>query len=184
MSLDAAGSAPPLAALVAAALAGAALSLIFAVLTQYLLTNQVATGLALTMFGLGLTAMFGKPYEGVKAPSMPGGPLGINWVIWLGLILVPVIWLVLNRTRPGLILRGVGENHDAAHALGYKVRAVGLSVTMGLMNFVNLAHGAFAMLGGYVTALLVGRAEVPFLATLPLAFAAAAGAATPSSSPS
>lgn len=114
----------PLVGFVAGAVAGAALSLIFAGLTQYLLTNQVATGLALTMFGLGLTAMFGKPYEGVKAPSMASGPLGINWVIWLGLILVPVIWLVLNRTRPGLILRGVGENHDAAHALGYKVRGV------------------------------------------------------------
>ena len=106
------------------ALAGAALSMIFAVLTQYLLTNQVATGLALTLFGLGLTAMFGKPYEGVKAPTMPGGPLGINWVIWAGLALVPLISLALNRTRPGLILRAVGENHDAAHALGYTVRAV------------------------------------------------------------
>lgn len=58
------------------------------------------------------------------------------------------------------------------------VLAMGLSVTMGLMNFVNLAHGAFAMLGGYVTALLMNRAGVPFLATLPLAFAipAAVGA--------
>ena len=130
----------PMVGFVAGALAGAALSLIFAVLTQYLLTNQVATGLALTMFGLGLTAMFGKPYEGVKAPSMPGGLLGINWVIWLGLILVPVIWLVLNRTRPGLILRGVGENHDAAHALGYKVRGVRMAaIAIG---------GALAGIGG------------------------------------
>ena len=130
----------PMVGFVAGALAGAALSLIFAVLTQYLLTNQVATGLALTMFGLGLTAMFGKPYEGVKAPSMPGGLLGINWVIWLGLVLVPVIWLVLNRTRPGLILRGVGENHDAAHALGYKVRGVRMAaIAIG---------GALAGIGG------------------------------------
>jgi branched-chain amino acid transport system permease protein len=50
------------------------------------------------------------------------------------------------------------------------VLAVGLSVTLGLMNFVNLAHGAFAMAGGYVTVLLMDRAGVPFLATLPLAF--------------
>ena len=50
------------------------------------------------------------------------------------------------------------------------VLACGLSVTLGLMNFINLAHGAFAMLGGYVTALLMNRAGVPFLATLPLAF--------------
>ena len=58
------------------------------------------------------------------------------------------------------------------------VLAVGLSVTMGLMNVVNLAHGVFAMLGGYLTAGLMARAGVPFLATLPLAFAitAAVGA--------
>ena len=63
-----------------------------------------------------------------------------NWVIWLGLALVPVIWLVLNRTRPGLVLRGVGENHDAAHALGYKVRGVRVAaIAIG---------GALAGLGG------------------------------------
>lgn len=51
------------------------------------------------------------------------------------------------------------------------VLACGLAVTLGLMNFVNLAHGAFAMAGGYVTAVLSSRYAVPFLATLPLAFA-------------
>lgn len=54
------------------------------------------------------------------------------------------------------------------------VLAVGLSVTLGLMNFVNLAHGAFAMLGGYVTVIAMQRFGVPFLATLPLAFLIAA----------
>ncbi|HEX5394469.1 MAG TPA: branched-chain amino acid ABC transporter permease [Rhodocyclaceae bacterium] len=52
--------------------------------------------------------------------------------------------------------------------------SVGLSVTLGLMNFVNLAHGAFAMLGGYVCVILLNQAGVPFLATLPLATAATA----------
>lgn len=52
--------------------------------------------------------------------------------------------------------------------------SIGLSVTMGLMNFVNLAHGAFAMLGGYVAVVLMNRAGVPFLAALPLAFLGAA----------
>jgi branched-chain amino acid transport system permease protein len=50
------------------------------------------------------------------------------------------------------------------------VLSCGLSVTLGLMNFINLAHGAFAMLGGYVAALLMSHAGVPFLATLPIAF--------------
>src|SRR5213083_2252294 len=54
------------------------------------------------------------------------------------------------------------------------VISIGLSVTMGLMNFVNLAHGAFAMLGGYACVMLMTRAGVPFLATLPIAFVVAA----------
>ena len=54
--------------------------------------------------------------------------------------------------------------------------SIGLSVTMGLMNFVNLAHGAFAMLGGYACVLLMTRAGLPFLATLPVAFVVAAAA--------
>lgn len=54
------------------------------------------------------------------------------------------------------------------------VISIGLSVTMGLMNFINLAHGAFAMLGGYVCTMAMARIGVPFLATLPLAFLAAA----------
>ena len=54
------------------------------------------------------------------------------------------------------------------------VLAVGLAVTMGLMNFINLAHGAFAMAGGYITVLLMQRLDVPFLVSLPLAFAGAA----------
>lgn len=54
------------------------------------------------------------------------------------------------------------------------ILAVGLAVTMGLMNFINLAHGAFAMVGGYITVLLMQRLDVPFLACLPIAFAGAA----------
>ena len=112
----------PLAGFVAAGLAGAAIAMLFALLTQFLLANQVASGLALTLFGLGLAALFGKPLEGIKAPPMMAGPWGINWIVWLGIAMVPAVWWFLNRSRPGLILRGVGENHDAAHALGYSVR--------------------------------------------------------------
>jgi branched-chain amino acid transport system permease protein len=54
------------------------------------------------------------------------------------------------------------------------ILAVGLSVTMGLMNFINLAHGAFAMVGGYLTVVLMQRLDVPFLLCLPMAFAATA----------
>jgi len=63
-----------------------------------------------------------------------------------------------------LLLDGV------AYGMLLFVLSCGLAVTLGLMNFINLAHGAFAMLGGYVTALLMNRAGVPFLTTLPAAF--------------
>lgn len=136
------------------ALGGAALSLVFAVLTQYLLANQVATGLALTLFGLGFSALIGQNYVGQKPPMMPKldfGPLSdIPWIgtmflrhdlmVYLALLAVPLLWWALNHTRAGLVLRAVGENHDAAHSLGYKVVRIRLAaIAFG---------GAMAGLGG------------------------------------
>jgi branched-chain amino acid transport system permease protein len=72
------------------------------------------------------------------------------------------------RNLAGVIFDGV------AYGSLLFIISIGLSVTMGLMNFINLAHGAFAMLGGYVCVLLMARAGVPFLATLPAAFVVAA----------
>ena len=60
--------------------------------------------------------------------------------------------------------------NGVAYGMLLFIMSVGLSVTMGMMNFVNLAHGAFAMLGGYACVMLMTRAGVPFLATLPVAF--------------
>ncbi len=138
----------------AAAAGGAALSLLFGLLTQYLLSNQVATGLALTLFGLGLSSLIGKPYEGIKSPTLQKldlGPLGDlpivgpilfghDPMVYVSLLLVLGVWWGLKHTRAGLILRAVGENHDAAHALGYKV----VRVRMAAIAF----GGASAGLGG------------------------------------
>ncbi|MBV0913870.1 ABC transporter permease [Anianabacter salinae] len=123
---------------VAAALGSALLSMIFAVLTQLFLSNQVATGLALTLFGLGLSSLLGQGYVGIKPPSTPKmdlGPLSDlpvlgrilfshDLVVYFSLALVLAVWAFLKFTRAGLILRAVGESHDAAHALGYKVVAI------------------------------------------------------------
>jgi branched-chain amino acid transport system permease protein len=75
---------------------------------------------------------------------------------------------IVISSLPGVLFDGV-----AYGSLLFLI-SIGLSVTMGLMNFVNLAHGAFAMLGGYVAVVLMNRAGVPFLAALPLAFLGAA----------
>jgi len=101
----------------------------------------VATGLALTLFGLGISAMIGQAYRGVKPPATAKlnlGPLGDipvlgrmvfshDWVVYFALVLVAGVWAFLKYTRGGLILRAVGENHDAAHALGYKVVRIRLA---------------------------------------------------------
>ncbi len=114
---------------------GAALALVFGILTQILLSNQVATGLALTLFGLGLSALIGGGYLMVRPPSVGElhlGPLadipGLGTmffrhdvIVYLSLALVVCVWAFLRYSRWGLILRAVGESHDAAHALGYKV---------------------------------------------------------------
>ena len=137
-----------------AAVVGAALSMIFAVLTQLLLSNQVATGLALTLFGLGFASLLGQAYVGKSAPSFPDwhipglseipvvGPILFKHdpMVYVSLLLVIAVWFFLNRTRAGLILRAVGESHDSAHALGYKVvRVRMLAIAFG---------GACAGLGG------------------------------------
>ena len=147
-------SGSPYLGFLAAAAGGAGLSLLFAFLTQIALANQVASGLALTLFGLGLSALIGQSYVGIKPPRMPDvefGPLadipvlgpilfGHDAMLYVGLLLVALIWYVLKRTRLGLVLKAVGENHDAAHALGYKVvRLRVLAIMFG---------GACAGLGG------------------------------------
>ena len=144
----------PFLGFIGGALGAAALSFVFAVLTQYLLTNQVATGLALTLFGLGLSSLIGQGYVGIKPPAtgtVPLGPLadipflgkvifGHDWVVYLSVAVVACVWWTLKVTRAGLILRAVGESHDAAHALGYKVTRIRIMAI--------LFGGAMAGMGG------------------------------------
>jgi len=139
---------------VGGALGGAALSLLFALLTQVFLANQVASGLALTLFGLGLSSLLGQSFVGIRPPAtgvVPFGPLADipflgrvlfshDWVVYMSVVAVAATWWVLKATRTGLILRAVGESHDAAHALGYKVRRIRV--------LAILFGGAMAGLGG------------------------------------
>ena len=124
-------------ALAAAMVGGAVMALLFGVLTLTLRANQVASGLALTMFGLGLSALWGQGYSGLSAPAFPRLSLplltdlplvgkllfGQDGLIYLSFAMVVAVAWVLERTRFGLILRAIGENHDAAHAIGYPVIA-------------------------------------------------------------
>jgi ABC-type uncharacterized transport system permease subunit len=148
----------PIIGVLAAILAGMAMASLFALVTLIFVANQVASGLALTLFGLGLSALIGDRYV-----SVPG--LGLNRIHIPGLTDIPFVgpmvfgedplaygaialtvgvgWF-LFRTRAGLIVRAAGDNHGSAHALGYNViRVRFLSVLFG---------GACAGLaGGYLS---------------------------------
>ena len=150
----------PFLGFIGAAIGGAALSMVFGVLTQYLMSNQVATGLALTLFGLGLSSLIGSEYLLLRPPSVGDvnfGPLADipvigrilfqhDLMVYVSLAIIAGVWVFLKYTRAGLILRAVGESHDAAHALGYKVIRVRLmAIAFG---------GACAGLGGAYLSLI------------------------------
>ncbi|KNX42054.1 Branched-chain amino acid transport system / permease component [Roseovarius tolerans] len=153
-------SGSPAIGFVAAAGGGAVLALLFALLTQVALANQVASGLALTLFGLGLSSLLGQGYVGIKPPPVAKLDIPLlgdipflgrvlfshDLMVYLGLALVGLIWWVLKYSRAGLILRAVGENHDAAHALGYKVVRIRVAAI--------LFGGACAGLGGAYISLI------------------------------
>ncbi|MBL8385316.1 MAG: ABC transporter permease [Burkholderiales bacterium] len=128
----------PVAGLAAGALAGVLFSLIFSALAIGLATNQYATGLALTLFGAGLSAFAGLAYVGKSVPfkstfEVPGLSalpfLGtaffkLHPMVYLALALTGLVAWVLARTRAGLVIRAVGESPESAHAIGYPVRLI------------------------------------------------------------
>ena len=117
---------------------GIAIALLFAWLTQTLVTNQVATGLALTLFGLGLAGMIGENFTGlpgvklanVRIPMLTDlpfvGPVafGQDPLVYASIAITVLVAWTLARTRIGLVIRATGGNHHSAHALGYPVIAV------------------------------------------------------------
>jgi ABC-type uncharacterized transport system permease subunit len=150
--------------ILAAMAAGAAMAALFGFLTLVLVANQVATGLALTLLGIGLSGLIGIPFAGVQGVDVPNiripllsdipfvGPLLFSHdpVVYLAVALAIAVSWFLFRTRAGLVLRAVGDNHGSAHALGYSVvRVRFLAVLFG---------GACAGLGGaYLSIVYAGQ---------------------------
>lgn len=138
----------------AGALAGMAMAFIFGVLTLTLAANQVATGLALTIFGLGLSALIGAGFIGIAVDPLPKlalpgisdlpvvGPLlfGHDALVYLSVAALAGVAWFLKKTRAGMILRAVGESDISAHSIGYNVIAVRYRAV--------LFGGAMAGLGG------------------------------------
>ena len=157
----------------AGALAGAALSLIFALIALTLRANQVATGLALSLFGIGVAAFVGRPYmsvviEGIKPLTLPGisdlpivGNLifGHNPLVYVSIALCVAVQAFLYRTRAGLVLRAVGEAPQSAHAIGYPVLAIRYAAVLfgGACAGVAGAFLAVAYTPSWVEGMTAGR---------------------------
>jgi simple sugar transport system permease protein len=124
---------------VLAAIAGGMIAAaLFGVITLVFVANQVASGLALTLFGLGVSGMLGAAYVGrpgvrlaaLDLPVLSDLPLvgrlvfGLDAITYIGIALAIGVWFFLFHSRGGLVLRAVGDSHSSAHALGYKVLRV------------------------------------------------------------
>ncbi len=130
----------------AALLAGAAMAGLFALLTLTFQANQVAAGLALTIFGLGASAYIGLDYTSVALTGMQPLLFSLDPLIYLSFLLFAGVSWFLYRTKAGLVLRGIGEAPASAHAIGYPVIPIRyLAVIFG---------GAMAGLGGAYLALV------------------------------
>ena len=128
----------PYVGILAAIAAGAALSALFGLLTLTLVANQVATGLALTLLGLGLSGIIGESFVGLPGvklsaiyiPVLTDIPFigrilfGQDILVYLSILLTAGVAYVLFKTKTGLIIRAVGSSHQSAHALGYNVISV------------------------------------------------------------
>jgi general nucleoside transport system permease protein len=145
------------------------LSLLFAVLAISFRANQVAVGLALTIFGTSLGSYIGKSYVGmalVTAPSPLAGlitkiPLlgQLHPLVWLSWILFGATWYFLYRTKPGLVLRAVGESPASAHAIGYPVIRIRYLATLfgGALAGVAGAYVSLVYTALWTEGLIAGR---------------------------
>jgi simple sugar transport system permease protein len=149
----------PYLALLCGGFAGGAVSLIFAFLTLSLSANQTATGLALTIFGTGLSALAGAPYSAkpiaLMQPLFPDALadhpfwrvlFGYSAPVYFSFIMVAAIWWFLKRTRAGLILRAVGENDHSAHSIGYSVIGVRYAAVVFGGAMAGIAGACFPLL--------------------------------------
>jgi simple sugar transport system permease protein len=130
--------------ILAAVVAGVLMSLIFAFLTLTLMANQVATGLALTIFGVGFSALVGSGFVGFAIEPLPGlsipgisaipiiGPIlfGQDFLVYLSIAAVIGVGWFLAKSRAGLVLKAVGDSHHSAHAIGYSVIKIRYLATM------------------------------------------------------
>jgi simple sugar transport system permease protein len=144
---------------VAAMCASTLLSLLFAFLTLTLQANQVATGLALTLFGIGLSAFAGRNFAGLPIDGVEPVLFRFDWLVYGSIALYFGVEYFLRRTRAGLRLRAIGESPTAAHALGQPVIQIRYLAVMfgGAMSGIAGAYLSTALTPMWVEGMSSGR---------------------------
>jgi simple sugar transport system permease protein len=159
--------------IIAAIIAGMLMALIFAFLTLTLMANQVATGLALTIFGIGFSALMGAGFVGFAIKPLPKlhipvisdipviGPIlfAHDFLVYLSIFMVLAAGWFLSRTRAGLILKAVGDSHESAHAIGYPVIRIRYMATLfgGAMSGLAGAYLSLAYTPMWAENMTAGR---------------------------
>ncbi|WP_299874657.1 ABC transporter permease [uncultured Cocleimonas sp.] len=160
-------------AIFASMLAGASMAAIFGVLVLVFHASQVPTGLALTIFGIGLSALVGQSMIGVAYDGIPQLHIPVisdipvigeiffsqDGLVYLSIFMVFAVMWFMNKTRAGLILRAVGDSHDAAHAMGYSVLKIRFLAVLfgGAMAGVGGAYLSLAYSPLWVEQMTAGR---------------------------
>jgi ABC-type uncharacterized transport system permease subunit len=163
----------PWAGVLAAAAAGMALSLVHAFLTMTLRANQVISGLALTIFGTGVSGLWGKAFIGSPTAGFTPMPVPLladipllgsiffqhDPLVYLGYLLVPLLWFLLYHTRPGLQIRAVGESPGSADAMGVNVIAwrYGCILAGGMAAGIGGAYLSLAYTQMWIENMTAGR---------------------------
>ncbi|KAF0282991.1 ABC transporter permease [Spiribacter roseus] len=151
---------------------GAVLGLLHGALCSLKRVNDIAVGVAIMLFGIGVAFYLGKPFIQEAGPRLPALPLGawsdseairsafsVNALFVIGVILAPLMLLFFRRTRWGLVVRMVGDNEEAARAAGYSPVRVRILATMGGSAMAGIG-GAFLSLyypGGWSEGLSSGQ---------------------------
>lgn len=160
-------------AVLASMVAGASIAAIFGVLVLVFHASQVPTGLALTIFGIGLSALVGQSMIGVAYDGIPQLHIPVisdipvigeiffsqDGLVYLSIFMVFAVMWFMNKSRAGLILRAVGDSHDAAHAMGYSVIKIRFLAVLfgGAMAGVGGAYLSLAYSPLWVEQMTAGR---------------------------
>lgn len=152
----------------AAAIVGAAMAFIHGFMSITLKVNQYISGLALTMFGSGLSSLIGQQYIGIRGYSLKPILFNFDPLVYFFILLVPILWFVLFKTKTGIDIRSVGENPEAADSSGVNVYLVRYLCTIfgGMLIGLSGAYLSVSYIPSWTQNMTLGRGWIILALTI------------------